>query len=54
MDIMRSIEEIVSKLQEVKQTNDGLQRQAPSGSIAWHHHERIDDRLHEVLAALGQ
>lgn len=54
MNIMTSIETIVTKLQEVKQVNDSMQRAETPGSPDWNKHEAIDDRLHEVLAALGQ
>lgn len=54
MGIMTSIDTIIKKLQDVKQINDNMQRAERVGSPDWHKHESIDDRLHEVLAALGQ
>lgn len=54
MDIMTAIDTIVEKLQEAERINGELQRNTEPGSISWYRHETIDDRLNEVLAALGQ
>lgn len=54
MDIMASIEQVVRKIEWVVRENNALQIKTEVGSPDWHRHETIDDRLHEVLAALGQ
>lgn len=54
MDIMSTIELVVRKLEWAQRENRELQRKCTPGSPDWHRHETIDDRLHEVLGALGQ
>lgn len=47
------IDAAVEALNQAKKINDGMQKRVPTGGNAWHEHETIDDKLHEVLAALG-
>lgn len=52
--IITSLETVVRKIEWVVRENNALQEKTAPGSPDWHRHETIDDRLHEVLAALGQ
>lgn len=48
------IDEAVEKILIAQQLNAQMQRAHEPGTSAWHHHETIDDKLHDALAALGQ
>lgn len=52
--MVTTIDEVVRKVEEIKRINDSLQSREKVGSANWHSHETMDDRLHEVLAILGQ
>jgi hypothetical protein len=51
---MSKIDTAVEAIRIAQQLNDQMQRQHQPGTTPWHHHETIDDRLHEALAALGE
>ena len=50
---MESIE-YIEKLYELKATNVKLLDSCEHGSLAWRHHEKIDDELHELLTIMGE
>jgi hypothetical protein len=40
-------------LHQAVKRNNVMQEATETGSPAWHHHETIDDRLHDALSELG-
>lgn len=54
MSVVASLETVVDKLREAQRTNREIQAKTKVGSPAWLMHDKIDDRLHESIAALDQ
>jgi hypothetical protein len=48
------LDEAVELIIQAQRFNSNMQRKHKLGSVEWHEHEAIDDRLHDALAALGQ
>ena len=50
-----SVEQLTTALERLKRIqskNASLQDQMPKASNAWHRHEDIDDKVHELQAAI--
>ena len=54
MSVVSSLERVADKLKEAQQINRELQAKEKVGSPKWLEHDKIDDRLHEAVAALNQ
>jgi len=48
------IDKAVEMIIQAQRFNEAMQRKHKIGTIEWHEHEAIDDRLHDALGALGQ
>lgn len=53
-DVIKNLQDVVARLQEIEKLNNNLQGQYAQGSAAWQSCERIDDELHEIFTLLGE
>lgn len=46
-------DQLLSLVRQVEAINETMQQNTTRYSAAWHRHETLDDRLHDILTLLG-